>query len=450
MPIPPKHAKRFIYHFTHIDNLPDILQSGFLCNTHPDFPNTGCRSIAEEGIQERRAAMEVPCGPGGVVHDYVPLYFGSLSPMLLAVINKKNVDQMDILYFEFPIFLLDRDDVVFTDASANALVPPNFYEDPSELENLNWGAIDSLKWSSPDDQAKHQRMAEALVFSSLPLLEAARVVVWNESIRDRVQAIVKEAGVPFPPLGFQSEPRWHYFTKFWDKAEKGHSPAKGPREIAMNYEDACKAIAAHKGQKRASAFGTPKDLLLALRQDFSCLPHTAELVGLQSENGVHHSTVDVHTLEVVENLRGLPEFTRLPPEYQDRVELAAYLHDIGKGPKSRWEDNGGLQKVDPDHPARAMPMMVEILTERVTKVKQRNADLIVKLVCYHDLVGEVLGKGRDERQIVDVAADELELDMLFELGKADATSLVEWWWNEGAAAALRARCVAAIKSRNAV
>ncbi len=38
------------------------------------------------------------------------------------------------------------------------------------------------------------------------------------------------------------------------------------------------------------------------------------------------------------------------------VEIAAYLHDIGKGSRSRsrWDSNGGLQKVDPDHPVGAM------------------------------------------------------------------------------------------------
>src|ERR1700685_3064022 len=118
MPTPPRHKHRSIYHFTHIDNLANILRKGFLCNNHAQFPNR-CRSIAEVGIQARRAEMAVTTGVGGMVHDYVPLYFGSLSPMLLAVVNKKNVDQMDILYFEFPLSTLNRDDVVFTDASAN-------------------------------------------------------------------------------------------------------------------------------------------------------------------------------------------------------------------------------------------------------------------------------------------------------------------------------------------
>jgi hypothetical protein len=129
------------------------------------------------------------------------------------------------------------------------------------------------------------------------------------------------------------------------------------------------------------------------------------------------------------------------------VELAAFLHDIGKGPKARWAKNGGLQEVDPDHAMRAMPMMVDILTEQVAKVKQENAELIVKLVCYHDLVGEALGKGRNEQQIVDIANSKLELDALFMLGKADATSLVEWWWDDESAAALYDRCLKAIRAR---
>ncbi|MGQ7112742.1 DarT ssDNA thymidine ADP-ribosyltransferase family protein, partial [Escherichia sp. TWPC-MK] len=37
------------------------------------------------GKQHRRSEMRVTCGPGGVVHDYVPFYFTKRSPMLLKV-----------------------------------------------------------------------------------------------------------------------------------------------------------------------------------------------------------------------------------------------------------------------------------------------------------------------------------------------------------------------------
>jgi hypothetical protein len=445
MPIPTAYMNRFIYHFTHIDNLPALLKTGFLANNHPDFPACGHHSVAERGIQCRRAEMPVTCGPGGVVHDYVPLYFGSVSLMLLGVINKKNVDQMDILYFEFPIALVSRDDVVFTDASANTKPPPNFYSDPVELGKLNWAEIDSLKWKSASDALRHQRMAEVLVHAHLPLQSAQRVVVWNEMIKERVQAHVSAAGVHFPAIEFESRNRRHWFNNFMEGS--GSSVVVGPRQIARHYLSACKVIREEAGKKEGAPFETPKNLLESLRKNFACLPHTAELVGLKSENFIHTQTVEKHTLEVIAKLKSLDIFKFLSSGDQSRTELAAYLHDIGKGPKSRWTGNGGIQKVDPDHPFRAISMVLEIFIEQVKNVKQEDAELILKLVCYHDLVGDVLGRGRDEQQIIDVANNERELKMLFALGKADATSLVACWWDEAQSVALFTRCLAAISAR---
>lgn len=230
MTIPPAHSNRCVYHFTHLDNLPRILSIGFLCNNHPKFPKK-CKSIAEPGIQDRRAAMAVPCAPGGVVHDYVPLYFGSLSPMLLGVINKKNIDQLEVLYFEFPISLLTREDVIFTDASANTIVPPNFYTDPADLANLNWAEIDSRKWESQSEDLRHQRMAEVLVHHRLDVKKASRVVVWNEEIRKRVLDDVKNSGLNFPPVTFEAFERPHYFRNFFEKGGK-RSVVTGPTGIA--------------------------------------------------------------------------------------------------------------------------------------------------------------------------------------------------------------------------
>jgi hypothetical protein len=448
MSIPVQYSRRYLYHFTHLDNLPLLLRTGFLAKNHPNFPVVGSTSIAAASIQERRAGMIVPCGAGGVVHDYVPFYFGSLSPMLLGVVNKKNVDQEEILYFEFPISLLTRRGAVFTDASANTGVPPNFYDDLQSLSKLNWAEIDSLKWGSGDEVLRHRRMAEGLIPSSVAVQEASRVIVWNDSIKEQIERVVQELEVQFPPIEFESRDRRHYFTKFNDPHENGHSIVTGPKGVASQYSAACEQINQAARPRPEATFNTPKDLLEALRKDFASLPHTAELIGLKSENGMHKRTVEVHTAEVVAKLLGLQEFAELPPVARDRVELAAQLHDIGKGPKSRWSWNNGLQKVDPAHPVRAMPMMVEIFLDHISKATPESVAAILKLVCYHDLVGEVLGKERDEQQIVDVAADRLELDMLFALGKADATALSEAWWDQGRANALYSRCESAIRARS--
>ena len=199
MPIPGGHAHRYAFHFSHIDNLPGLLARGFLPNNHPDFPRKH-RSVAAGGIQQRRAQMAVPCGPGGCVHDYVPLYFGSVSPMLLGVVNAKNVDRYDLLFFEFPIALADRADAVFTDASANTDIPPIFYSDPADLDRLDWPVIDCRKWGNVDDAFRHRRMAELLVRGPLPATAAARCVVWNDDVKTRVQGIVGRA-VPAHRIG---------------------------------------------------------------------------------------------------------------------------------------------------------------------------------------------------------------------------------------------------------
>jgi len=452
MSIPAQYVTRYIYHFTHIDNLPSLLRNGFLAKNHPNFPLASSTSIAAASIQERRAAMNVTCGAGGVIHDYVPFYFGSVSPMLLGILNRKNIDQFDILYFEFPISLLMRPGAVFTDASANAGISPNFYDDVQLLGNLNWSEIDSWRWGSGSENQKRQRMAEALIPNSVQVQNASKVIVWNNDVGDKVRRIVKEHGCSFPPIALESEYRRHYFTKFEDPAErgKGFTLVTGPKETWDIYSWARTEANDVTQKSRRPSFDSLTEMLETLREDFGCLPHTAELIGLRSANGMHKKTVDVHTKEVVEKLLELHEFDDLPLFARNRVELAAYLHDIGKGPKSRWTWNDGLQKVDPDHPVRAMEMMVDIFINHVACDKPEAVNSILKLVCYHDLVGEVLGKGRDKQQIVDVAHNLLELDMLFVLGRADATSLSEEWWDEDEAVELYSYCRKKIIARNQI
>lgn len=257
-------------------------------------------------------------------------------------------------------------------------------------------------------------------------------------MKERVEQTVN--GRPFPPIDFERPERRHWFKDFANKSRS--SAVTGPREIASIYAAACDYVVKNAGKHSATApFKNITALRDMLRQDFACLPQTAELVGLQSANGMHKHTVDVHTLDVVQRLIASPEYFALNDRPRKLVELAAYLHDIGKGPRSRWAANGGLQRVDPNHPVGAMPMMADILTEKVGVIKPATAKTLLKLVCYHDLVGDVLGRNRDESQIVDVVDDKDELDMLFALGKADAMSLVEHWWNQPAADQLYARCL---------
>ena len=150
---------------------------------------------------------------------------------------------MEILYFEFPISILQRGDVVFTNASANTVIPPQFFDNPDELCKLNWEAIDSRKWGMSMMTSDISEWRKLLCMGSLPLAAAARCVVWNEGIKKRVEDIVAEAGVPFPVIEFESPERRHWFTNFQEAARKGTSIVTGPREISMIFSAACQGNA---------------------------------------------------------------------------------------------------------------------------------------------------------------------------------------------------------------
>jgi hypothetical protein len=75
-----------IYHITPIENLRMILETGELrAKRALDQEDTGYTNIAHQTIQDRRAHTPVPCGPRGVLHDYVPFYFAPRSPMLYSI-----------------------------------------------------------------------------------------------------------------------------------------------------------------------------------------------------------------------------------------------------------------------------------------------------------------------------------------------------------------------------
>lgn len=374
--------------------------------------------------------MAVSVPPGGVVHDYVPLYFTKQSPMLLAIVGNKNVDQKLLVHFAFPISLLGQPGVVFTDGAANGNVPPRFFTNPADLKKLNWGAIDSIKWSTPEGE-KQARMAEVLVRDRLDPRVAARVYAWNESHADAIRKIYKTAGVTAPPIVFDGYGDCHSFTYFaaeYPEDMKKMSLAPGPLETKETFEAIVKAVLEECGKARSPKFANLTDLLAALRtRGLSAIPETNELMGLTSKNEVHKDDVGSHTQKVVDALCGSEEFKKLKSSDQMLCELAAYLHDIGKGPKSRWVNSGGKQLVDPYHPLRSLGMLARLLVEDVGPCKPRHVRALCMLVCYHDLVGDIVGKGRKRDQLLDAVNSKRDLDMLIALGRADVASFVSSW-----------------------
>jgi HD superfamily phosphodiesterase len=140
---------------------------------------------------------------------------------------------------------------------------------------------------------------------------------------------------------------------------------------------------------------------------------------------VHSENVSDHTKKVVTNLIQNGYFSALSNEDKDIAKLSAYLHDIGKGPKSKWND--GKQKAYADHPADAIPMLERILVEEFEELSEYEIRKICMLVVYHDLIGDIIGNNRSQKELIDLIEDENELNMLIAISLADVSAINFVW-----------------------
>jgi hypothetical protein len=136
-----------LYHITHIDNLAPILQcGGLLSNTVLRARKRNFRDISHGNIQDRRATTTVPCGGGGVLHDYVPFYFAPRSPMLYTI-HKGNVPnyqggQAAVLHFVTTVENIEAAGLTFTFTDGHAvMVYSDFYTDLEDLEMIDWNVM---------------------------------------------------------------------------------------------------------------------------------------------------------------------------------------------------------------------------------------------------------------------------------------------------------------------
>ena len=430
--IPQQHAWRYFFHMTDVHNLESIITHGLLSTNKKNELGIKHVNIANMSIQNRRAEMNVPCGNGGKVHDYVPFYFSSLNPMLLGVLNKKNQDQPFLIFLCLKISKLETLSAIFTDASANTTVPPHFYDDVADLDKLSWELIDSKKWSFADESERHKKMAEALVYEKVDFSQVDSIVVYNEWVKKRVVEILKKADVkgvkviyPHELVGSNYK---FYYTKFFIKGRENETLISGPYFLKRSTENGIeKVIENRKAYKGDCAYNDIEALVSSIDEKFDCIKELAGIYDLQSNNPVHPETVSLHTQTVVSNIKKTAFYRQTDSHTQKVLELAAYLHDIGKGPKEKWKD--GMQPVYPDHPSDAIPMVCRILTEEVRNVSDEDVRTILLLVAYHDILGDSKSCGRDVEQVVEVIRSEVELDMLFAISEADICSIRSEWYD---------------------
>jgi hypothetical protein len=430
--IPTQFQSRHVYHFTPAENLPTILAHGLLSIREQQRSGLPLRTVVWDAVLRHRAHVMVPATPQERSYEeYIPFYFCKLSPMLLAIMSSKILDEENIIHFEFPIQVLSGHASVFTDRAVLPNSNPNFYTRPRDLTKLNWDAIDSPAWRMPSESLRHARLSELLIPQRMPVTLATRVIVWDSAMAGQVLRIYQAAGIAPPRI--ETDPTCYFL--------ESHTPRKpaisGPVQIYQVYQNTIQSLATEINQAEHPRFASLEEMRDCLQRDLGCLPETGELVGLETDNRAHFEDVGAHTRRVVAETKRSPEYAALSPHDQNLLEIAAFLHDIGKGPRARWAPFGGKQQLDPDHPIKALPMLRRILIEEIGQIEYADAVLLCKLVVYHDIIGGILFSGRRLEELIGIFEKPREFEMVMGLGRADSAAINPDWIHDEERSVLR-------------
>jgi ssDNA thymidine ADP-ribosyltransferase, DarT len=188
-----------LFRLVHVETLPTLLVRGVL-HSPTSTPDDGLpyRAIHNTEVQASRRLRAVVCGPGGTVHDYVPFYFGPLSPMLLNLKTNRvagyTEGQAPLIYLVSSCQAVAAGGCpfVFTDGHGLATFT-KWFDDLSQLGAVDWPLVRERYWGDkPEDNDRMRRkQAEFLVWQSLDWSFVTRICVLNPAMKERVEGILR-------------------------------------------------------------------------------------------------------------------------------------------------------------------------------------------------------------------------------------------------------------------
>jgi hypothetical protein len=192
----------FILRFIHIDNLHICLKRGRL--HAPNFtPNDGLRykTIHNVDVQAKRHHQPIPCGPKGVIHDYVPFYFGPLSPMMLNLKTDRVAGyaegQEPFIYLVSSCQLVEQAGVPFVFSDGHGIAAfTDWYSKLTDLDKVDWDMVGQRYWKDNirDMDRQRRKQAEFLIHEICPWSLIQEIVVIDEARKTQVEQIL--AGFP--------------------------------------------------------------------------------------------------------------------------------------------------------------------------------------------------------------------------------------------------------------
>jgi len=194
-----------VFRIVHIENVEYLLVHGMFTKSHaqadPDYINIG-----DTGLIVQR--NDYPVGispPNGVLGEYIPFYFGTLSPMLLNIktgyrgITQR--PQSDIVYIVCRVntIMENCEEWCFTDGHAKNAITA-FYNHLDNLDKVDWDMVAERHWNNTEEDFDRMRrkQAEFLVKAHVPVRCISSIVVLNQQDKTIVEEIINRLGLEIP------------------------------------------------------------------------------------------------------------------------------------------------------------------------------------------------------------------------------------------------------------
>jgi len=206
-----------IFRIVHVDNLPTLLQRGGL-HAANQTPNDRLpyRTIHNVDIQSERHVRPIPCGPGGTLHDYVPFYFGYLSPMLFQLKTGRlagyNEGQAPLVYLKTTAQAVAAVGRGFVFSNGHGIAAfTDWYDDLNRLNEVDWGMVYQRYWADnlSDMDRQRRKQAEFLIHQYCPWGVIEEIGVLNAIAQTRAREILNNSG-PGPHAPVNVRAGWYY------------------------------------------------------------------------------------------------------------------------------------------------------------------------------------------------------------------------------------------------
>jgi hypothetical protein len=188
-----KRGVNEVHYMAGISVMASIAERGILSFNALKRAGMASRSLANRDVQARRGNTRIV---NIELHEFVPLYFATHTPMQYEIEHRNGFDSDDLFIVDVSVKRIGELArlLYFTDCNA-ACSYVEFRDKPEHLATIDWHIVQNVKRClSPDYKAR--KAAELLVYPKVETQCIARIVTRSEGARRQILRFLKKPHAP--------------------------------------------------------------------------------------------------------------------------------------------------------------------------------------------------------------------------------------------------------------